>query len=97
VNSAQSKQTLYNAVEVCLQQASGDCNRIQHWLRVHLRSGDHAQHVAGGGLRVQRRRQLAIARLELDEQPHILDRSRPRNHRSDKGLAVIAADPLSRL
>ncbi len=56
------------------QQADGaGQDRVEHGLHIRLRLADDPQDVAGGGLRVQRRRQLAIARLELREQPHVLD------------------------
>jgi hypothetical protein len=56
------------------QQADGagqDC--VEHRLHIRLRAADDAQDVAGSGLRVQRRRQLAVARLQLREQAHVLD------------------------
>src|SRR5947208_2005347 len=57
------------------QQADGaGQDRVEHGLHIRLRLADDPQDVAGGGLRVQRRRQLAVARLELREQPHVLDR-----------------------
>ena len=56
------------------QQADGaGHDRVEHRLDIRLRLADDAQDVAGGGLRVQRRGQLAVARLELGEQAHVLD------------------------
>src|SRR5262249_39296255 len=37
------------------------------------RATDNSEDLAGGRLRVQRRGQLAVARLELGEQPHVLN------------------------
>jgi hypothetical protein len=57
------------------KQADGALhNRVEDRLDIRLGAADDAQDVAGGGLRVQRRGQLAVARLELGEQPHVLDR-----------------------
>ena len=57
------------------QQADGaGYDRVEHRLDIRLRAADDAQDVAGGRLRVQRRRQLTVARLELGEQAHVLDR-----------------------
>ena len=42
-------------------------DRVEHRLDVRLRAADDAQDVAGGGLRVQRRGELAVARLQLGE------------------------------
>ncbi len=48
-------------------------DRVEHRLDIRLRSADDAQNVAGGGLLVQCRGQLPVARLELGEQAHVLD------------------------
>src|SRR5262249_44488178 len=48
-------------------------DRVKNRLHVRLRAADHAQDVAGGRLRVQRRRQVAVARLQFLEQPYVLD------------------------
>jgi hypothetical protein len=48
-------------------------NRVEHRLDIRLRAADDAQNVAGGGLRLQRRGQLAIARLEFSEEADVLD------------------------
>jgi len=57
------------------QQADGaGQDGVEHRLDIRLRAADDAQDVAGGGLRVQRRRQLAVTRLQLGEQPRVLDR-----------------------
>src|SRR5215468_9693128 len=48
-------------------------NRIEYRLYVRLRAADDTQDVAGRRLRVERRGQLAVARLQLREQPHILN------------------------
>ncbi len=57
------------------QQADGATqDRVEHRLDIRLRLADGAQDVAGGGLRVQRRGQLAVALLELLEQAYVLDR-----------------------
>src|SRR5262252_8345706 len=56
------------------QQAYGTAeNRVEHRLHIRLRPADHAQDVAGGGLRVERRGQLPVAGLQLREEPDILD------------------------
>src|SRR5262244_3569819 len=49
-------------------------NRIEYRLYVRLRAADDTQDVAGRGLRVERRPQLTVARLQLREQAHVLDR-----------------------
>jgi hypothetical protein len=60
--------------EYAPQQADGACqNRVEHRLHIRLRLADDPQDVAGGGLGVQCRGQLAVARLEFGEQSHILD------------------------
>src|SRR5215472_16132020 len=48
-------------------------NRIEYRLYVRLRAADDTQDVAGRGLRVERRPQLTVARLQLREQAHVLD------------------------
>jgi hypothetical protein len=59
---------------VSSQQTDGAVHdRVEHRLDIRLGAADDAQDVAGGSLRVQRRGQLAVARLELGEQPHVLD------------------------
>src|SRR4029450_9267063 len=61
---------------ITMKEADGaGQDRIEHWLDICLRPADDAEDVAGGGLRVQRRGQLAVARLELLEQPHVFDRN----------------------
>src|SRR5262245_11681108 len=42
-------------------------NRLEHRLHVRRRLADHAQDVAGGGLRVERPGQLPVTGLELRE------------------------------
>ena len=58
----------------CTRRAALLDDRFEHRLHVRLRAADDAQDVARGGLRVERRRQLAVARLQLREEPHVLDR-----------------------
>src|SRR5215831_7878147 len=48
-------------------------NRIEYRLYVRLRAADDTQDLAGRGLRVERRPQLTVARLQLREQAHVLD------------------------
>ncbi len=56
------------------QQADGaGHDRVEHRSDVRLRAADDTQDVAGGGLCVQRRGQLAVARLQLGEQADVLD------------------------
>ena len=47
---------------------------LEHRLQLARRARDHAQHLGGRGLLLQRLGQLARARLHLVEQPHVLDR-----------------------
>src|SRR5262245_30628692 len=47
---------------------------VEDGLQIGRRLANHTKDLARGGLRVQCRRQLAIARLQLAEQPHVLDR-----------------------
>ena len=47
--------------------------RIEHGLQIEGRAADHLQHVGGGGLLLQRLLQVIGARLNLVEQPHVLD------------------------
>ena len=47
---------------------------LQHRLQIKRRPADHLQDFTGGGLLVEGFREIAIARLQLREQPHILDR-----------------------
>ena len=57
------------------EQADGALqDRVEHRLDIRLRAADDAQDVAGRGLRVQRRRQLAVALLQLGEEADVLDR-----------------------
>ena len=46
---------------------------FQHGLEIERRAADHLEHFAGRRLLLQRLRQLAVARLQLREQPHVLD------------------------
>src|SRR5262250_1460404 len=56
------------------QQPDGSAhNRVEYWLHIRLRAADHTQDVAGGGLLVERGGELAVAELQLREQPHVLD------------------------
>src|SRR5215475_7414707 len=48
-------------------------NRIEYRLYIRLRAADDTQDVAGRGLRVERRGQLTVARLQFGEQAYILD------------------------
>jgi hypothetical protein len=47
---------------------------LQHRLQIKRRPADHLQDFTGGGLLVEGFREIAIARLQLREQPHVLDR-----------------------
>ena len=49
-------------------------DRVEHRLHIGLRPADHAQDVAGRRLLLERFGEVAVARLELLEQPHVLDR-----------------------
>ena len=49
-------------------------DRLEHRLHVALRLADHAQDLAGRRLLLQRFGQVAVARLQLVEQPRVLDR-----------------------
>ncbi len=49
-------------------------HRLKYRLQLAGRAGDHAQHLRGRGLLLQRFGELAGARLHLVEQPHVLDR-----------------------
>ena len=49
-------------------------DRVEHRLHVGLRLADHAQDVAGRGLLLERLGEVAVARLQLLEQAHVLDR-----------------------
>jgi hypothetical protein len=56
------------------QQAHGaGHDRVEYRLDIRLRAADDAQDVAGGGLLVERRGELAVAPLELGEEAHVLD------------------------
>src|SRR5262249_31349335 len=56
------------------QQADGALyDRVEHGLHIRLRAADHTQDVAGGSLGVESRGELAVARLKLFEQPHVLN------------------------
>ena len=54
-------------------------DHIQHRLDIRRRAGDHAQNLARRGLLLQRFGELAVASIELVEQPDVFDR--------DDGLA----------
>src|SRR5262249_6966737 len=59
---------------MCFQEAHGTGqDRVEHRLHVRLRLTDDAQNVTGRGLLVQSSGQVTVARLQLLEQPHILD------------------------
>src|SRR5215467_3161085 len=59
-NDAREKATVRS------KQAEGTCeDRVEHRLHIRLRLADHAQDVAGGGLRVESPGQVLIARLQL--------------------------------
>jgi hypothetical protein len=64
-------------------------DRIEHRLEIVGRAADHVQHVACGCLVFERLLQLRGARLDLLEQPHILDR--------DHGLVGEGRDELDLL
>jgi hypothetical protein len=55
------------------QSLAASDDRIEHRLRVCLGLSDRAQDLTRRSLLVERRRQLAIAGLQLIEQPHVLD------------------------
>ena len=46
---------------------------VQHRLEIGRRAGDDPQHLAGGGLLLQRLREVAVAILQLLEQARVLD------------------------
>ena len=48
-------------------------DRVEHRLDIRRRAADDAQDLAGGGLLLERGGQVAVARLELSEQAHVLD------------------------
>ena len=48
-------------------------DRVEHRLEVGRRARDDAQDLAGGGLLLQRLGEVAVARLQLLEQPDVLD------------------------
>ena len=57
-----------------LTEASGALgDGVQHGLEVRRGAADHAQDLRGRRLLLQRLRQIAVARLELLEQAHVLD------------------------
>ena len=56
------------------RRAAASAREIEHCLQIEGRPADDLQHVCGGGLLLQRFRQLARARLHLVEQAHVLDR-----------------------
>ena len=47
---------------------------VEHRLHVRRRAADDAEHLGRGGLMLQRFAQFRIARLQLLEQPDVLDR-----------------------
>src|SRR5262245_42199574 len=47
---------------------------IEYRLQVESRPADDLEHISGGGLLLQRFAQIAIARLQLSKQAHVLDR-----------------------
>ena len=48
-------------------------DRVEYRLHIRRRPADHAQDLAGRGLLLQRLREVAVARPELIEEPHIFD------------------------
>jgi hypothetical protein len=53
---------------ISLQKPDGAVDdRVEHRLDIGLRAADDAQDIAGGGLLVERRRQLTVASLKLPE------------------------------
>ncbi len=54
------------------RRAPGD--GVEDRLHVRLRLADHPEDLGGGGLLIQRVRQVTVARLELLEETHVLDR-----------------------
>jgi len=66
-----------NADRAAISAAEFDCRRnecAEHRLQIEGRAADDLQHLGGRGLKLQRLRQIARARLHLVEQPHVLDR-----------------------
>ena len=58
-----------------LAQASGALRHgVEHGLDVGRRARDDAQDLAGRGLLLQGLGEVVVARLQLREQPHVLDR-----------------------
>ena len=55
------------------QPAGAAHDRVEHGLDVGGRAADHAQDLPRRRLLLERLRQLAVARLQLPEQPHVLD------------------------
>ena len=49
-------------------------DRIQYWLNVRRRAGDNTRNFAGRSLLLQRLGEIAVAFLQLFEQPHVFDR-----------------------
>ena len=63
-----------NVRPLCVAQLAGRfCQRIKHLLQIERRPADDLEHVGRGRLLLKRLRQLARARLDFVEQPHVLD------------------------
>src|SRR5437773_7240622 len=48
--------------------------RLEDWLKIGRGAADHLEELAGRRLLLEGDPQLAVARLQLLEQPHVLDR-----------------------
>src|SRR5215472_769702 len=83
-----------------LAQARGALNnRIEHRLGICRRSGDDVKHLARRSLMFERVGQLALLRLHLIEQPHVLDRDHRLVSKGSDQLDLLVGkrlDPLSR-
>src|SRR5262245_52206647 len=61
------------AEEAVAQSHGAFDDRVKDWLNVHRRARNDAQNVAGRGLSGEGIGKVRVTRLELLEEPHILD------------------------
>ncbi len=66
---------VYGTAEAAEEAPGAAHDGFEHWLRIGGRASDHPQDFGGRRPLVERRRQLAVARLQLREQPRVLDRN----------------------
>jgi hypothetical protein len=66
---------VYGTAEAAEEAPGAAHDGFEHWLRIGGRASDYPQDFGGRRLLVERRRQLAVARLQLGEQPRVLDRN----------------------